>query len=130
MYMVAFFEWPENKKFALCLTHDVDRVDKKWWHCIYYFIKTGRLYQLKSILNKKRDRPYWNFEKIMEIENKYDVKSTFFFLNESKKLELLSIETYKLAIGYYDINTPEIANIIQELYEKGWEIGVHGSYDS
>jgi len=66
----------------------------------------------------------------MEIEEKYGVRSTFFFLNESKKLKFLDPSTYKLSLGNYDINSPEIVGIIKELDNNGWEIGVHGSYDS
>ena len=122
--------WPEDKKFALCLTHDVDRVDKSWWHCAYYFAKTGNPYHLKSIFTKKKERPYWNFERIITIEQKHGVRSTFFFLNETKKLEILKSETYKLNLGRYALNDPKIIEIIKLLDGSGWEIGVHGSYDS
>lgn len=122
--------WPDDKKFALCLTHDVDRVDKFWWHCAYYFAKTGRAYHLKSLLTKGKERPYWNFEKIMDIEEKHGVRSTFFFINETKKLEILKFNTFKLALGNYDLNSPRIKKIIKKLDDCEWEIGVHGSYDS
>jgi peptidoglycan/xylan/chitin deacetylase (PgdA/CDA1 family) len=122
--------WPNEKKFALCLTHDVDRVDKKWWQCAYYFFKHRDPYQLKSLLTKKKERPFWNFERIMEIESKYGVRSTFFFLNETKKANLLKPSTYSLSFGYYKIDDPRIVGIIRALDSDGWEIGVHGSYDS
>jgi len=122
-------EWPRGKRFAICLTHDVDRVKKTWWQSLYYFVKTRKLYHLKTMF-QKRNNPYWNFERIMAIEDKYGVRSTFFFLNENKKLEILRPSTYKLSLGRYDINSPEIVEIIKELDKNGWEIGVHGSYDS
>jgi len=122
--------WPDGKKFALCLTHDVDRVHKSWWHCAYYFAETRSAYHLKSLFTKGKDRSYWNFETIMAIEEKHDVRSTFFFLNETKKLEFTNFETYKLALGNYALNDPQIVGIIRKLSEGGWEIGVHGSYDS
>jgi peptidoglycan/xylan/chitin deacetylase (PgdA/CDA1 family) len=56
------------------------------------------------------------------------VRSTFFFLNESKKLEILRPETYALALGNYDLRDIEMT--IRSLDIGGWEIGVHGSYDS
>jgi peptidoglycan/xylan/chitin deacetylase (PgdA/CDA1 family) len=122
--------WPDGKRFALCLTHDVDRIEKSWWHCAYYFIRTRKPYHLKSLFTKGKERPYWNFEKIMAIEEKHGVRSTFFFLNETKKLEILKFNTFKLAFGNYDLDKPRIVNIIKKLDEGGWEIGVHGSYDS
>lgn len=123
------FVWPNCKRFALCLTHDVDRVKKEWWHCLYYFVKTRRIYHLRSLFPQKED-PYWNFERIMDIEEKYGVRSTFFFLNECKKVEVFKPITYPLAFGNYDISDPGIVGIIKKLYESGWEVGVHGSYDS
>lgn len=123
-------EFPSGKKFGICLTHDVDRIDKKWWHCIYYFMKTKRFYHIKTLLTKWKNNPYWNFDKIMALEDRYGVRSTFFFLNETKKLELLNPKTYPLSLGYYDINDPNVVNIIRELDENGWEVALHGSYDS
>ena len=121
------FEWPQNKKFAICLTHDVDRIRKSWWQSIYYLIKTRRTYHLKALI---KVNPYWNFEKIMNIEDKYGVRSTFFFLNESIKLKITKPSTYKLSLGRYSVEEPDVVDIIKRLDENGWEIGVHGSYNS
>lgn len=121
------FDWPNNKKFAVCLTHDVDRV-KKTYQYIYEFLKTRRSYHLRSIFGDKE--PYWNFEKIMEIENKYNVKSTFFFLNEKRKFNFSHILKLSLSLGCYSFYEEKIAEIIQKLHNDGWEIGLHGSYDS
>jgi len=120
-------EWPKGKKFAVCLTHDVDRVRKTFQAITHFFIEK-RPYHLFSLFNKTN--PYWAFDKIMEIEKRYDVRSTFFFLKETKKLEIFNPSTYGLSLGYYDFNKPEIAEIIKKLDEGGWEIGLHGSYDS
>lgn len=119
--------WPKNKDFALWLTHDVDRV-KKTYQMITHFFKDRRAYHIKSIFLKPN--PYWTFDKIMEIEQKHNVRSTFFFLNESKKLNILKPNTYKLALGRYNIHEKKIKNIINRLNDGNWEIGVHGSYDS
>jgi len=119
--------WPHGKKFALCLTHDVDRVKKTYQH-FTYFLKTQRPYHLLSLFQK--NEPYWNFEKIMEIENKYGVKSTFFFLNERGKASLFSPREWKLYLGRYDIYDSDVIDVIRNLHENGWEIGMHGSYNS
>ena len=120
--------WPNGNKFAICLSHDVDRVRKSYQY-LTYFIKTKNWYHIKSFF-KKDYEPYWNFEKIMKLENSYGVRSTFFFLNERKKLKIWKPETYPLSLGYYDINSEKVVNIIRKLDRGGWEIGVHGSYDS
>lgn len=120
-------EWPEGKKFGVFLSHDVDRV-RKTYQALTNLIIEKRLYHLLSILQKPN--PYWSFEKIMELEEKYDVRSTFFFLKETKKLKILHPSTYILSLGHYDFNEPTIRQIIKKLDEGGWEIGLHGSYDS
>jgi peptidoglycan/xylan/chitin deacetylase (PgdA/CDA1 family) len=120
-------EWPEGKKFAVCLSHDVDRV-RKTYQFLTHFIVERRFYHLISILQKPN--PYWQFERIMELEKKYDVRSTFFFLKETKKFELFKPSTYILSLGHYDFKNPEVKKIIKKLDSNGWEIGLHGSYDS
>jgi peptidoglycan/xylan/chitin deacetylase (PgdA/CDA1 family) len=125
----TFKAWPDGARFALCLTHDVDRVKKFWWHSTYYFLKTGNLHHLKTLF-AKHGEPYWNIEKIMGIEEKLGVRSTFFFLNESKKLKIFRPKTYELALGNYDIFDSQVVEAIRKLDMGGWEIGVHGSYDS
>lgn len=126
--------WPEGKKFAVCLTHDVDRVKKTF----QYFTRTikhfrkgeigSALSQISSLLRK--ENPYWNFDKIMETEKGLGVKSTFFFLNEQGKARLFSPKEWKLYLGRYDIKDPEIVETIKRLDAGGWEIGIHGSYNS
>jgi len=120
--------WPQNKKFAVCLTHDVDRV-KKTYQYLTHFIKSKDLYHVKSFITRKQD-PYWNFDRIMEIEDKYGVRSTFFFLNESKQFNILRPKEWKLAMGRYDLNSKKIIGAIHKLQAGGWDIGLHGSYDS
>lgn len=120
--------WPDGKKFAVCLTHDVDRV-KKTYQYLTHFVKTKDFYHLKSFFIKKEE-PYWNFERIMEIEEKYDARSTFFFLNESKQFGLFHPREWPLSLGRYTFHDEKIAEMIQKLHASGWEIGLHGSYES
>ena len=121
------FYWPNDKAFAVCLTHDVDRV-KKTYQYFTHFVKQHRPYHLVSIFQK--EEPYWNFGRITELENKYGVKSTFFFLHETKIFNLLPPKNWTLSIGRYDFHDGKIRGIIQKLYDNGWDIGLHGSYDS
>jgi len=117
--------WPNNKKFAVCLTHDVDKVKKTYQYITHFkdnnFLKMWKL---------RTDKPYWNFEKIVEIEDQFGVRSTFFFLQESKKLNLLNPKEWVISGGKYKFNEKQIREVIQLLDRNGWEIGLHGSYDS
>ena len=131
--------WPQGKKFAVCITHDVDRV-KKTYQYFTRFVRFLSHFQILGAINEIQNgfllfknikkNPYWGFERIIEIENKYNVKSTFFFLNESGKVDLFHPKDWKLYLGRYSINDPEIVKIIISLASNGWEIGLHGSYNS
>jgi len=117
----------------VALTHDVDRTHKTYQY-LTHFIKAAlnreinnALYQILSVFKKNS---YWNFDEIIRIENEYNVKSTFFFLNESIKFNPFSISNWKLSVGRYNVESSKVVQIIQWLDKNGWEIGVHGSYNS
>ena len=122
-----------NNNFVVCLSHDVDRTFKSFQFITHFLreFKKGNYesayYHLKSIFFRNH---YWGFDKIIEIEESYQVRSTFFFLNESYPFNLLAISSWKLSIGYYKIFDDAIQKIIRKLDAGGWEIGVHGSYNS
>ncbi len=117
---------------VVCLTHDIDRIDKTY----QYITKPLRALKAGNIkLFLKRcfsplyvRNPYWGFDKIMEIEEKYGVRSTCFFLNESITFNIFKPKEWKLSMGRYDIHDIRIIKIIKVLDKGGWEIGVHGSF--
>ena len=117
----------------VCLTHDIDRIQKSYQYVTHSlralkrFDLSGLKNQYKSLLTKG---PYWGFDKLIEIENKYDVRSTIFFLNESIKVDPFKLKSYYLSMGRYDIESPKVVDMIRYLDGNGWEIGVHGSYNS
>ncbi len=118
--------WPDNKRFAVCLTHDVDRVRKTYQYITHS--KKGSFFKMWQSFKSRE--PYWNFGKIMKIEDKFGVRSTFFFLQESKKINLSKPKEWVLSGGKYKFNDKQVCGIIQLLDRNGWEIGLHGSYDS
>lgn len=117
-------QWKDNAPYALCLTHDVDRIKKQWYHYCIYGLKHP-IIQLKSLYERiKGKEPYWNFETLTALEEGYDAKSTFLFLNETHK------ELSANFMGRYNIQSPKVQAIIRELDNRGYEIGLHGSYYS
>ncbi len=116
--------WKNNAPYVLCLTHDVDRMTKQWYHYIFY-ARYGIGRQLASLGEKMRgDEPYDNFKRIVDLEASYGAKSTFLFLNESHK------ELSTSFMGRYDIHSKRVRNVIRWIDKQGWEIGFHGSYYS
>ena len=114
-------------KLQVCLTHDIDRVSKSWQY-ITHDMRKGRLSGLRSLVNGQK--PYWMFNKMMELEDRYGARSTCFFLEETMSAKFTNPQTWKLAYGRYSYKNRDIQNIIRELDAGGWEIGVHGSYQS
>jgi len=101
---------------------------------LYYTLKERDLSHLCSWISS--ERPYWQFENIMKLEEELGVRSTFYFLNEKNLFkdkshrEWLKLKNWKLYTGRYDIKDPEIVKVIKKLDRNGWEVGLHGSYDS
>ncbi|MFW6152738.1 MAG: polysaccharide deacetylase family protein [Halobacteriota archaeon] len=119
--------------FALCLTHDVDRVYKTF-QAPYYSLREGRLHHLRDLVST--DTPYWQFDEVMAIEKRHDVRSTFFFLDEQHLFRdksprrWLSPTAWSRYLGHYDLADEAIAQVIRTLDDGGWEVGLHGSFDS
>ena len=117
----------------VALTHDIDRTNKTYQYITHGLKSIAKAdlsslaYHIKSLFGTE---PYWMIPDLIKIENKYNVKSTYFFLNESIKINPFKLNSYKLAMGRYKINDKKIVKIIQWLDENGWEIGLHGSYNS
>lgn len=107
--------WPNYAPYAVCLTHDVDNI-YKWWikKTLSYLIKQRKISAVASSIGRKE---YWNFEKIMDLEEKYGVRSTFFFLTTRRDFQ----PRYNLR---------RVKRVILNLDERGWEIGLHTGFDS
>lgn len=117
-------EWKGSAPYALCLSHDVDRISKQWYHYLFYS-RFGLKEQVISFKQKSRGyEPYYNFYKIAELEMTYGAKSTFLFLNESHK------ELSTNFIGRYSIRDEKVISVIKWLDSQGFDIGLHGSYYS
>ncbi len=118
--------YPNGKKFAVCLSHDVDllynRNDKKQ-NLLYglYFLLKGRAtkssYYFKSLFKSQRN-PIWKLERLLEIEQKFNAKSTFYFLS--------------LKPGERDFNyhLSEIQDLFKLVLDSNCEIGLHGGHEA
>lgn len=129
---ISLCHWPYGKRFAVCLSHDVDRIHRKELFTLgvdLYRILTGFLKgnfgkafsdirKFLGILFEK-ENPYWNFERWMALEGAYKVRSTFYFMEGRR-------------IGRYGrrYNCRRLRGVIQKLHDGGWEIGLHGSYSA
>jgi len=129
--------WPDQRPFAVALSHDVDRTRKR---AQYFYLMVLALrnrspqkaieqfYSLVSLLQGKN--PYWNFDRIRRLEDEIGVRSTFFFMEETGKARLTSLKSQILFRNRYRLDSPNIKKTIHDLNEGGWEVGLHGSYNS
>lgn len=117
-------EYPHEKQFAVCLTHDIDTLNVSNLRIIYDTLQTLRKAKLKKAIKillskiKRNYNPLWNFTQIMNLEEKYDAKSTFFFLSLKKR-----------DLDYnYSIN--ELTEALKNIVDRGWEVGLHGAHNA
>lgn len=114
-------EYPDDAPFAVCLTHDIDTIYQsllfKGLKACLAFRKQDYSRAITSIGQiRSRKRPLCNFSAIMDLEEKYDAKSTFFFMAENPGEQDYS----------YDIE--DIGPEIGEIVDRGWEVGLHGGH--
>ncbi len=113
--------YPENKNFAVCLTHDIDVV---YPSRIMYSSKAliqGKFadaFKIPFSRIKKSWNPLWNFKEIMKLEERYGATSSFYFLALDPEEEDFSFRVEDLEQEIGDIS------------DKGWEVGLHGGHNS
>jgi peptidoglycan/xylan/chitin deacetylase (PgdA/CDA1 family) len=116
-------EYKDGKKFAIFLSHDIDDINisnRQLFRSIIPFPfhrdHLGSMRFISSYL--KKEKPYINFKKIIEIEKKYDATSTFFFLTTN---EDIFGKKYQLE---------EIQDEINYILNHECEIGLHTGFFS
>jgi len=117
--------YPGGKRFAVCLTHDVDDIYPPLTHMglsSLYSIKRLDFNQLKQQVlwkfNRKWTSPYRNFKIIMEMESCFDAKSTFYFLTSDKD------------IRRFRYHIEELRDELRTIIDNGWDVGLHTGYYS
>jgi len=114
-------EYPDDRPFAVCLTHDIDEIyksngaksiavlrhlcDARFSECVH---------SLKELRSKKI--PWWNFSEIMAVEEKYEAKSSFYFMVQDPGDQ------------DYTYRIEDCEGIIKGLCDRGWEVGLHGGH--
>jgi peptidoglycan/xylan/chitin deacetylase (PgdA/CDA1 family) len=117
-------EYPHQKKFAVCLTHDIDIIHFPKFQMVQKMAAFLKKRKGKKILDLARGRihrkwnPLRNFNRIMELEEKYKAKSTFFFLCLKRQDFDFSFRIEKMKDEVRDIN------------QRGWGIGLQGGHEA
>ncbi len=116
--------YPGNKKFAVCLTHDIDMLynnisRKQLAKNGAKSLVTLNLQNLSKNLQaglRKRINPHFHIAETLKIEKKYEAKSSSYFLSLSKEEEDFN----------YDLS--EISEIFDAIAKSNGEVGLHGGH--
>jgi len=122
-----------NKKFALCLTCDVDSVLKyRSSYLLFRYIAKALLKHvspknafltLKDFLEtktKQKKDPYDTFDYMLSKMRKFGFKGSFYFISGGRT-------RYEKR---YSLNDSHVQHLINKIQNEGHEIGLHGSFDS
>lgn len=121
--------WPGGKPFAVVLTHDVDNPPKyAFSRCLKNMAKsclcggTGLNKSIKLLYDSfsRRKDPYWSFSDFIDMERRFGAKSTFYVISDS---------TNGRYDPYYKLKG-RLTQHLRSVLADGWEVGLHGSYDS
>jgi peptidoglycan/xylan/chitin deacetylase (PgdA/CDA1 family) len=115
--------YPEEKPFAVCLTHDIDN--------IYYSVlpkavstvqhlRQGSLSGFAHSIAQMRSKklPLWNFDDILALEEQYCAKSSFYFMAEN------------FGEQDYAYQIEDCESVLGDIIDCNCEVGLHGGHTS
>ena len=120
-------------EFAVLLSHDIDRV-RKTFQAPYYALREGNPRHLLDLLPDRN--PYWQFQTVMGLEDDLGVRSAWYALSERNLFadlpvrEWLRPANWPRYLGRYRTDEPAVVEALSNLADGGWEVGLHGSYES
>ncbi|MBL7053959.1 polysaccharide deacetylase family protein [Patescibacteria group bacterium] len=116
----------KKRKFTICLTHDVDEIDRyKWYPPLIAIKKTIKKLAFKKLIKilfdyikvkiKLKNDPYHDIflNYIINLEKKYKFKSSFYFMTDNKR---------------YLLSNPILKKIIAKLKKEKFEIGIQTGF--
>ncbi len=116
--------WPQAEEMAVCISHTIDSL-KKWdiksilklsiidffnFYRISYFFQTFSS-KIKYLLTNYEE--YWNFDKITELENQYNLLSTYF----------LGVDMHNKSFDY-DIEDEDLKEELSKIMNRKCEIAL------
>lgn len=137
--------WPEGKKYAVVLSHDVDGpfssprigfrfrqlrsslVRGDWPRCVTC-VKEIAKSPLKAVLKPiplPHDDPNFCFDQWMEFENSLSAKSCFYVaVTSSGDIQGAAADVE------YDFRNPAMVNMLRTAIDDGFEVGLHASINA
>ena len=143
--------WPENKRFAVVLTHDVDLISdqftaRQYIRNIWNFISSSEvsnmqkkdlnllLKHLRSVILRKlvlHCTTEKTIDKMVKIDKKFNVTSSFFFSIWPVGKNSIYDCIYSMANHCIFMGKPmKVFEMLRILHQEGFDVGLHGSYYS
>ena len=141
-------KWPDNKPYAVCITHDVDVIslqsNKENFRRMKHVFKTwsqqktkqNMIIAFESLENITKsmfssEDPYHRIEDWLKVEQEVGARSTFFFAPEYVLKSHFTDCWYKYDDKLrFEGENITVAELMRELNRRGWEIGLHPSWHS
>jgi peptidoglycan/xylan/chitin deacetylase (PgdA/CDA1 family) len=124
---VRLKSWPGGRPLALLLSHDVDRWRKRTTR---QFVKEllrslRRPSRIGQVLRTFASGPdAWALEPIADLEAEHGARSTFFLLPNRADARVGGTRV----VNRYPVTEEEVATTARRLSVRGWEIGLHASF--
>lgn len=123
--------WPEGAPYAVCLTHDVDRITYRY-HAGLAALRQGKLLKATGLISGLQSLevdPFFNLERIARQESSWGLRSAIYILFERRRWWLaLGKGELQHVLGVYDPGQIKIE--LRKLDDLGFEIGLHGSLEA
>ena len=106
--------YPGDKAFAVCLSHDIDLLNYSF---LVPLLRSGATRRALRWLDRRLN-PRWNIRAIIDVEERFGAKSTFFFL---------ALQPGEKDFNYY---IEDLGDEMKMISDVGWSIGLHGGYEA
>jgi hypothetical protein len=137
-------KWPNGKSFALCLTHDIDILHADAFKYTSRSLRTilqapgrqkffilGRIVKYwASALKISAQSDISSLNDWVSLESSYNFKSTMHFMANNVDMKWDNGYYYLDDLIGYKGRKESIVNIISDVNNKGWDIGIHGGTGS
>jgi hypothetical protein len=132
--------WPNGKRFAALLSHDVDEV--RFGSLVEaarllartsgprsYALRAGLTQAARGIAGAGRTDPYWNFERWVKAEESRGFRSSFYFCAPSPARRHEYDARYRFGDRVdFAGERGTVSALLARLAGRGFDVGLHGSY--
>lgn len=123
--------WPDGAPYAVCFTHDVDRIRQTYQGVLAGYRNSGLMGAWKAWLHKpaKEQDPFFNFDRIRQYETDWRIHSAIYPMFEKRRWSRAILKgEIQHVLGVYD--PFDVQEQLLRFHADGWEIGLHGSLDA